>query len=204
MFIFLLFSICFCFFISVFFALEHVEDRKLVEFFAFQWFFIQFPIFCLGLFAAFLNNWLKNILNFNWRTSISFALTFGGVAIFLLIPTSNIYLYPSSISLVPILMGLSLRDWKLFVNRFTVFIGKISYSIYLIHFFVLALIEPSFKDFRSILIASGIDDKTLHLGILTSVLLFLTLPIAYATWRFIENPFIQLGRQFIQSLEKNK
>lgn len=76
----------------------------------------------------------------------------------------------------------------LLVNRAVVFIGKISYSLYFVHFFVIRhLAEP----IRTALRALPGDDSRFVAGFL--VLVAISSMIATLTWIAIEKPFIRWG-----------
>jgi peptidoglycan/LPS O-acetylase OafA/YrhL len=70
-----------------------------------------------------------------------------------------------------------------------VWLGKISYSLYLIHLPVIML--------------SGIYlSNILPLKISLLIVPILSLPVAYLTWRFVEKPSMQLGRFWAQKIRQ--
>jgi len=99
-----------------------------------------------------------------------------------------------------LLIGLSLHPWRLLVNRFTIFLGKVSFSVYLLHFYVLLGLlhlerqqmvrHPSLNSHPSAQFA------ILFLGTLVVVV-----PLSALTWKFIETPGIHLGRRLIARRE---
>lgn len=77
---------------------------------------------------------------------------------------------------------------SLLVNRVAVFIGKISYSLYFLHFFVLRhLAEP----IRTALVFIPGDDARFLAGFVA--LTAITSVFATLTWALVEKPFIRLG-----------
>jgi peptidoglycan/LPS O-acetylase OafA/YrhL len=88
----------------------------------------------------------------------------------------------------------------LVVNRFFELLGKVSYSVYFIHVFILFWIKDHliFKDFPS---GTPLLD-TLRLTCASAVILFCSFSLAYFTFKWIEEPARNLGKQWIDNLEK--
>lgn len=74
------------------------------------------------------------------------------------------------------------------VNRVAVFIGKISYSLYFLHFFVLRHLE---EPIRNVLSAIPGEDARFLAGFV--VLVAISSLAATLTWALVEKPFIRLG-----------
>lgn len=85
--------------------------------------------------------------------------------------------------------GLAQYPWPLLVNRGTAFLGKISYSLYLMHPPVVLLLVPVYRWVYSI-------QQPVTASFLTCVLMtyLVMLPLAWAGYRFIELPGIRLGK----------
>lgn len=75
-------------------------------------------------------------------------------------------------------------------SRFLAMIGTVSYSIYLLHFFIV---------FRlSNWLASHVALGNLHVAIASSIPAFLVMvPIAWASYRWIETPFLRLRSDYV-------
>jgi len=78
------------------------------------------------------------------------------------------------------------------------FYGRISYSFYLLHLLGIALA------FR---ISNPLTLNTLGLPLSTAIVftllsILLTTPIAYLMWRFVETPFVRLGRRYGRQLSR--
>lgn len=89
------------------------------------------------------------------------------------------------------LLALGLSQWpvSLLVNRLTLFAGRISYSIYLMHFFVLVQVMPLLRD-------AGLSG--LPLAVVGFVVTFaVTCALSVVTYSLIEKPAIQFGRTLI-------
>jgi peptidoglycan/LPS O-acetylase OafA/YrhL len=85
----------------------------------------------------------------------------------------------------------SFRQSSGVVSRFIALIGTCSYSIYLLHFFVVFWIAKTIDTYL-------IDLSNIYLAMLFSILGFLLiLPFAYLSYRFIEKPFFRFRVQYI-------
>ena len=92
-------------------------------------------------------------------------------------------------------MGLALSPWRLVVNRATRFLGKISYSVYLVHTTVIFFLAPVYHwIYRH---APALT--ACFLGSLALTLL-LVLPLSWLTYRFVEEPGIRLGKRISRRL----
>jgi peptidoglycan/LPS O-acetylase OafA/YrhL len=116
----------------------------------------------------------------------------------------NSHLLPSSLMFLTLILALSLYEWKIFVNPFTRYLGKISYSIYLAHPFILEGVIWLVRHNHS-----ALHDKLLHrlrgniFGALTFFICstLVCIPICMLLWKFIEQPGIRLGRRIIAKRE---
>jgi len=92
-----------------------------------------------------------------------------------------------------LVIGLSLRTLKPFVNRLTVFLGKISYSIYLAQPTAILLLEPVYKK----IYATSSGGMGVSVAFVGSFLLTLAvvIPVATLSYYLIEKPGIRLGKR---------
>jgi peptidoglycan/LPS O-acetylase OafA/YrhL len=174
------------------------------EYFQFLWFPIEFPVFCLGIFAYYVNKEYVSKYLVRHAKLFSFLLILGAALIFLTsLPITNKKLYWSSLAFLPLIFGLSLYEWKIFVNPITVFMGKISYSLYLMHFFCLFAIRLVWLHVRHIKLPGYDPEDTLggFVVVFISILLF-SIVLSTLTYYIIEKPGIRLGRNLIQKREK--
>jgi peptidoglycan/LPS O-acetylase OafA/YrhL len=90
---------------------------------------------------------------------------------------------------------LAVLPFRIFVNRISGFLGKISFSLYLNHPTVILLLGPVYKSIY------GLD---LHVTILFGLCILLTtgilIVLSYGTYRLIEQPGIRLGSKINKAL----
>lgn len=173
-------------------------NSSVEQYFAFLWFPVEFPVFLLGILAYLA--WKACIQRNAFCTQ-----TWGTASLILIFASSMIYfacypftdekLYASSFLFLPLILALAIHPWPLLVNRFTRYIGKISYSMYLIHFFVLALVDWLFVRLH---LTSFVAGKPLGFLLATLLVFGISVPICVLSWRFVEQPGIRLGRSLIK------
>jgi peptidoglycan/LPS O-acetylase OafA/YrhL len=172
------------------------------EFFTFFSFSVQLPVFLFGIVGYFA--WKELIapspMSIATRKNLSLMLLILTVVVYCaFLGVDNRFLYPSSLPYLLLLMALSVYPWALFVNKGTRFLGKISYSVYLLHFVVFVAIQRwviSETGTHPLLAKNGV-----RWGICFLVTLLVTVPAAFVTWRWIEEPGIRAGRHIIAKLE---
>ena len=82
---------------------------------------------------------------------------------------------------------------KIVTGNFIRFIGKISFSLYFIHFYIYEIIgEMNFFDLNNGSILASLFATTLCL--------ILSIPIALFTYKYIEQKSINIGKQFIEKI----
>ena len=81
-------------------------------------------------------------------------------------------------------------------SRFLLFLGDISYSIYLLHFVVLCTVIKGFTLLQEA-VSARVDTITLAVA-LACVTCAVTVLLAWLTFTYIEKPGIKLGRQVLQ------
>lgn len=83
------------------------------------------------------------------------------------------------------------------VSRFIALVGTYSYSIYLLHFFVVSRLSNAINN-------NIVDLSNIHLAMLFSFFSFLLMvPIGYISYRFIESPFLRFRTRYIVSDKPN-
>lgn len=152
----------------------------------------QISVFMLGIVGFYLIKEKLQIIK-KYAPFLPVAVVFFGVITYQISFNYNSQLwYPVhlilSFSFLSILLFLHIKPLKIVVNPFWVFMGKISYGIYLFHFIVL----------------SGLDKINSHylvLGRVTFSLLAISLSMlcAYLSFTFIETRGINWGRRLIKN-----
>jgi peptidoglycan/LPS O-acetylase OafA/YrhL len=102
-------------------------------------------------------------------------------------------LYWQAIAYGCLLLGLSIFPWKIVVNKFTVFLGLISYSVYLSHTTVIVALRPLYSNIYSLELPTSF--KYFLSAFISLVIVIL---ISYASYRFMEEPGMRLGRSLIR------
>jgi len=171
--------------------------QYLVSSFSFLWFFSQLPIFILGILLYHLiNKYPKN------DNRMALFLLFSSLYLFALLLTAKTFsnLFPKhflyGIAFLLFALSLHYRSPKFFVNRFTVLIGRLSFSIYLVHFMVLSLMKSVFSD-------GFFLNGNLGFILAFSLVMALSICFSYITHKTVEIPGINLGKHVIKKLEQN-
>lgn len=86
---------------------------------------------------------------------------------------------------------LGARPWPLFVNRLTLFWGRVSFSAYLLHFLALRLVDGLLGE------NNGSAARTIAVFLAACAL---TAPTAYLMQRFVERPATATGKALIRRL----
>ncbi len=187
------------------------SDNKIPWFFTQFSFPAQFAVFLIGIFIYhLLRNENLKVLTKNKTgsvylliSSLSFLasfLKFGGGSGF--IPISILVV----LAMAGIIVALSGQTMPLLINAWLRYLGKISYSCYLIHFAVLSLVLKYFKIDISLFAhhvnsLSSLENFFIYLKI-TVMTLVITTGISTLTLHLVENPGIALGRRLIERLNK--
>jgi len=104
-------------------------------------------------------------------------------------------LYWQAIIYSALLLGLSLIPWRPIVNRFTIFLGMISYSMYLNHPTLVAALNPVYQRIYGSPILG-----TLQFFLCILVTFGCLLTASYLTYRFIEEPGLRFASNLIRRL----
>jgi peptidoglycan/LPS O-acetylase OafA/YrhL len=163
-----------------------------VEYVRFLWFPVELPVFALGI----VGNWLwkehaqagnRAVSGAVLGLSVGFAMA--------MLPFSNASLYPTSVLALGLTVALLLHPWPLLVNRATIFLGRISYSVYLLHAYVLHLVvDPALAR-----LSARAPVEMLAFRLVGTLLL--TVPLGALTWWLVEETGIRAGRRVIAHLE---
>jgi len=108
-------------------------------------------------------------------------------------------LYWQAIIYSTLLLGLSIIPWRPVVNRFTVFLGMISYSLYLNHPTLVAALTPLYNRIYAHLLP-----KTVQFGLCVAVTLSCLIAASYMTYHLIEGPGQRFASNLIRRLNASK
>jgi peptidoglycan/LPS O-acetylase OafA/YrhL len=192
-------------FLSTHLATRAVDGAH-YTYFAFLWFPVEFPVFVLGILGYCVwKDFIKNRVDgSNQQKTLSLILLLTSFMLYCAcLPFSDRGLYFSSYLFLPLLLALSVYPWPLLDNVFTRLVGRVSYSLYLLQFFVLMFFDVLLRHVRNL---PG-DPTGRYFGHSSSLavvylcVLAVSLPICVLSWMFIEQPGIRLGRRIIARRE---
>lgn len=175
------------------------EQKYLINSFSFFWFISQLPVFILGSILFHTTNRFREkdkaagalLLAFSLYLSCAFLET---KTLANLLPTHILF----GISFF--LLALSLHSWpnRMLVNQLTVFTGKLSFSIYLVHFAVIYFIKDNGHELIFF------QNKDFELFFIFFLIMSASILISMVTYRFIEKPGINFGNKVIDMLNKKR
>jgi peptidoglycan/LPS O-acetylase OafA/YrhL len=169
------------------------SDSKLWDNFLFLSFPNHFPVFAFGIAAYLLV--IKKDQQVGSKPLFFLALLLMCYVIFGNL-ISNIVL--SGIAFMVLLIAVSKRKFRILVNPFFSYLGKVSYSSYLVHFAVLYVFERfHFVDFLQV---NNLPTSILNYGIRFALVLGSTIMIASFFYQFVELPMQKMGRKLIKLL----
>ena len=157
--------------------------NELKNLFMYSYFFKQLPVFSLGIIAFFIIVKEDFILKNNTYLFL-FLLVFIYAIWNMVITKFHIVSFTALLFLVL----LSKTRSKILVNDFISFIGKVSYSAYLVHFVVIYYLDM-------VLLKFNFSLKFVPFFILT---VFITALLSNIFRHFVENPFIRVGKSLIK------
>jgi peptidoglycan/LPS O-acetylase OafA/YrhL len=170
----------------------------------------QFAVFLIGIFSYHLlrENEVKHIIDNKLGASVCLIMSLFFFKSFLQGQSGFIPIELLTVmTLAGIIIALSRQTMPWLINSWIRYLGKISFSCYLIHFAVLSFVFKLFgvhlNDnsmwYQPDNNLSSIQNILLYLGIATATL-FLTAGISTLTLHLVENPGIALGRRLINRL----
>lgn len=166
------------------------EDQQYLSahFFSF-WFFSQLPVFLLGIVCYHL---LQTIDKPNKLISLLYLSLFVATFYLFAFEVVQIKYVPMHIgcgvSFLFLVMGLHHHPWQVIVNKLMAGIGKVSFSIYLLHFIVI-------KRTAHILVPELSEFGNWSFLIYFTFVFVVTTVFSCITYKYIEKPFILLGKR---------
>ena len=174
---------------------SHSELYSIFPQYLMFWFPGQFPAFAGGILAFFLSQ-----TKIEQRTA-KILLIISCIWIVMVYGGGDVRFFPHrdlmSLGLSGILIALSSFSFEIFVNKITDYLGRISFSIYLIHLFIMNRL------YEFIVIP-------LHLSPLVGFFVLfigtisLSIPLSYLTYNYIEISGIRFGRKVIKYIDNIK
>lgn len=107
-------------------------------------------------------------------------------------------LYWQAIIYSCLLLGLAIFPWNLLVNRWTLFYGAISYSVYLNHPSIVYVLSPAYQWIYAL--DAPLTFKYGLSAIVTVALVTLT---SYITYRAVEQPGMRLGQRLVRQFSNS-
>jgi len=170
------------------------DQRYLVISFSNFWIFSQLPVFTLGILLYHVVTRYPD-KNENLATPLVLLSLFLFAAFIKVETFSDLlpqhFLFGAAFFLFA--LSLHFSPQKIFVNKATTWIGKLSFSIYLVHFMVLKIVGTYVSD-RYIL------EGNTGFAIAFLVVTVISVGISYVTYKLIELPGISLGKRIIEKI----
>lgn len=184
-------------FISFYSPFFPESQQYLIEHASYFWFFSQLPVFILGIL-------LFHVIKLYPKggTKTASYLLYSALFFFLFFIFTHTYIdivpkhYLYGIVFVVFALSLHYSPRKLFVNRITVLIGKLSFSIYIVHTGVLLALGSLFSKLPEEFRLAG-DGGFVFAFLLV---LMLSIGVSYVSYKLVEIPGINLGKRVISRL----
>ena len=165
-------------------------------------FFNQLPVFATGIICYYLYMLCnKNTAFINWGKYLLIV----GVVLFLTLPyvpyiKNSVHaplIYPIAMAIVyvVIFVGLSASANKIVVNKFTVFCGTISYSLYLNHPQIIYRLSEFYK-----FVSAKVGNEAIVLLLCYTITIVLIGLLSFLTYKLIETPGIRLGKRLLNAI----
>jgi peptidoglycan/LPS O-acetylase OafA/YrhL len=159
----------------------------------------KLPIFCFGIMAFYSVPFLSEVRN-RWHVGIVFQLA--AVIFFFAMQmgrTSIIDAYQwRGVMFCLLVIGFGLAPISFIVNRVTAYLGKISYSIYLLHIPIIMILMPVIR-----FIESSTQSKFVSYGGSASTVAAVTICLSHLCYEWFEEPINQFGRRFARRIAGN-
>jgi peptidoglycan/LPS O-acetylase OafA/YrhL len=177
------------------------DASERISTFIYFWFPSQLPVFLIGfltyqtllLIRDYRPRREVGLLLVTWSILLMFSLKDFTLAKFL--PRHIVYGFSFGL----LILGLSIHPVKVLVNPITCYLGKVSFSAYLVHFAILHWTWHRLSDAN--FWKNPLASDLVHVGIAALIALLGTVVISTITYRLIELPGIRLGRTLLRVWE---
>lgn len=192
---------------SASYCLRMVTDHKLIfqavqpellHQFSIKWFPSQLPVFACGILTFYLVKGLPE--SFHTKRNGIVIMAAGLMVLYNAVDVGSHRIVPEqvvfAIGFLLFILALSIYPLWLFVNSATAFLGRISYSFYLMHFVIMAGEITLFQKY-----CPGLFSRpALAYAVLFAAALLGAVPVSWFTYKFVEQPFIRLGSSLVKKL----
>lgn len=167
-----------------------ISDRRLWNEFLFQWFFNQLPVFGVGVVLFFLLTQQHDKVTHDQASAHAPVLTVISIFLLLALPFGRYQYLPKhflyALAFALLTYSLAFHPLRIFVNSITMYLGKISYSLYLTHVLAIRLAVSCLE--------------SSHWSAFLAVTLLIAVGISTITFYLIERPGQQLGSRLLRRL----
>jgi len=181
-------------FTSMMFKHPLINDGILWGVYTYENIVSQLPVFLIGICLFHLN---YNQTALHNRNQLYRCCYFIAAAVIIHLLGGNIfkphYLFAIAFSILA--YALAQTPVKLLVNKGTLWIGRVSYSLYLIHLLVANMLVKYHLNFYS-------ANYMLDVAARFCIILAISAPISWLTYKVVELPFQKLGKRLITRLEQ--
>lgn len=168
--------------------------------------FTNLPYFAFG-FLVFHLNALARFMNADSQRQVGKVLLLGGALGLICIPNASDYFMSNPVPLKVMMvltfgmlvLGLAMHPVASVTNRVTIYLGEISYSIYLTHCLVIWHLMPFYPT-----IEQQFSNVWISFGLCATLTVAAVIAASTMTYYCIERPFIRLGSHIVRSLNNRK
>ena len=154
------------------------------------------PAFLFGIVTFYFHELLESKALIKLRRPIGYLLTLsaiGGIALIIVERSeAHYWYYATSACYSSLLLAFSSFGRNPLINLWSLSLGKGSYSLYLNHPSLVYVLAPLYM----IIYRMGYGKCTSFMACVTLTLVILV-PLSYLTFRFVEKPFMHLGKRFL-------
>lgn len=171
-----------------------INNQSLWNLYSFLYFPNQLPLFGLGITAYFII--IKKDIGIKPITFLMMSALFVGQLIWGIVIQPHVLF---GVGFLVFMVALSRRGFTLVVNEFTCYLGKVSYSAYLVHFAVIHWLK-TINLMNFINVESSLD-AMINYWIRFSVVISVTVVISSIFYHLVEKRFISIGNRIISRSE---
>lgn len=168
-----------------------IGEQQLWSDFLFHYLPNQLPVFCLGLIAF----QIIFISDYEYKKLNKFLIIVTFVILVIFWKYVTLHHFVISIGFLLLMLMMSRGKFKFLINAYSTYLGKVSYSAYLVHFMVLFFIDR--LGWIRLFDTENYLTSLLNFGIIFIMTLVVSIGISSVTYRYIEKPFMKLGQKLI-------